>query len=113
MTGLGQTVYDRILEMDAAYPHISVLKFCIMLNHLHLLISVEGGTSGTPSRTNETIPAFVSTLKRYINRAFGAQLWHRSYHDHIVRSDADFQRIWTYIDTNPQKWEDDIYYRGT
>ena len=85
-----------------------------MPNHVHLLLTLENGTSGTPSRTNQTIPAFVSTLKRYVNRQFNSKLWHRSYHDHIVRNEADFQRIWTYIDTNPLKWEEDIYYhRGT
>ena len=114
LTNLGQAVHNRIVEIDACYPNISVLKFCIMPNHLHLLVAVENGTSGTPSRTNQTIPAFVSTLKRYVNRAFGRQLWHRSYHDHIVRNDADFRRIWDYIDTNPSKWAEDCYYkRGT
>ena len=113
LSDIGQAVHDRILEMDAVYPHISVLNFCVMPNHLHLLLAVESGTSGTPSRTNEAVPAFVSTLKRYVNRAFHAQLWHRSYHDHVIRNETDYQRIWTYIDTNPHKWTDDIYYRGT
>ena len=41
-------------------------------------------------------------------------LWQRGSHDHIIRNDADFRRIWTYIDTNPLQWEQDIYYhRGT
>ena len=114
LSAIGQAVHDQILKMNEFYSHVSVANFCVMHNHIHLLLAVENGTPGTSSRTNEIIPAFVSTLKRYVNRVFCAQLWHRSYYDHIIRNDADFQRIWTYIDTNPQKWETDIYFhRGT
>ena len=38
------------------------------------------------------------------------QLWQSSYHDHIIRSRADYLRIWQYIHTNPQKWEEDGYH---
>ena len=38
------------------------------------------------------------------------QLWQSSYHDHIIRSRADYLRIWQYIHTNPQKWEEDCYH---
>ena len=32
------------------------------------------------------------------------RLWQRGYYDHIVRSENDFLRIWTYIDNNPLRW---------
>ena len=38
------------------------------------------------------------------------RLWQRGYYDHIVRSENDFLRIWTYIDNNPLRWELDRYY---
>ncbi len=37
-------------------------------------------------------------------------VWQRGYHDHIVRDENDFLRIWTYIKNNPLKWELDRYY---
>ena len=39
-----------------------------------------------------------------------AAFWQRGYYDHIVRSENDFLRIWTYIDNNPLRWELDCYY---
>ena len=108
----GTIVRDQILEMERTYSNLMIDKFCVMPNHVHLLITLRNGTSGTPSRTNETIPAFVSTLKRFTNQKCGQKLWHRSYYDHIIRNEADYRRIWHYIDTNPQKWEDDPYYKG-
>ena len=38
------------------------------------------------------------------------RLWQRGYYDHIVRSENDFLRIWTYINNNPLRWELDCYY---
>ena len=29
---------------------------------------------------------------------------------HIVRGEAEYLRIWNYIDTNPAKWREDCYY---
>ena len=43
-------------------------------------------------------------------RMEAGRLWQRGYYDHIVRSENDFLRIWTYIDNNPLRWELDRYY---
>ena len=42
--------------------------------------------------------------------ACGKTVWQRGYHDHIIRNEADYLRIWDYIDTNPAKWREDCYY---
>ena len=57
----------------------------------------------TEVRANQTIPAFVSTLKRMTNRTAGVQSWQRSYY-HIIRDQLDYDTIWQYIDENPAKW---------
>ena len=49
-------------------------------------------------------------MKRMTDKACGQALWQRGYHDHIVRNDADYLRIWQYIETNPAKWAEDKYY---
>ncbi len=61
-------------------------------------------------RANQTIPAFVSTLKRMTNRTSGVQLWQRGYYDHIIRDQLDYDTIWQYIDENPAKWPHDQFY---
>ena len=87
-----------------------------MPNHVHILLNVKQnqclrvGASGMPHPTNGVIPKFVSSLKRFTNRETGAQLWQRGYHDHIVRNEEDFLRIWRYIDNNPAVWLEDKYY---
>lgn len=37
-------------------------------------------------------------------------LFQRSFYDHIVRNDIDYQNIWQYIDDNPRKWTEDKLY---
>ena len=74
--------------------------------------------SPTDSRTRATaeLGRLVGTVKsRSVHLAAGrgleaGRLWQRGYYDHIVRSENDFLRIWTYIDNNPLRWELDRYY---
>ena len=45
-------------------------------------------------------------------RAFDSdmQVWQTSFHDHIIRNQADYERIWLYIEVNPARWMDDCFY---
>ena len=112
LSDYGKIIDNQIITMNSIYKNINVEKYVIMPNHIHLLIFVDntGGTSGTPSPTNAVIPAFVSTLKRFCNKQAGKDLFQRSFHDHIIRDDADYLKIWNYIDTNPAKWQEDCFY---
>ncbi|MDQ9816352.1 hypothetical protein RFZ01_18460, partial [Acinetobacter pittii] len=38
------------------------------------------------------------------------RVWQTSFHDHVVRNQQDYQRIWAYIDGNPSNWEKDCFY---
>ena len=109
----GEIVNKYMSSIDATYEYISINKYVIMPNHIHMIVFIErsdSGTSRTPSPTNAIIPRVVSTLKRFSNKEIGFNIWQRSYHDHIIRNDEDYLTIWDYIDTNPQKWEEDCFY---
>ena len=99
--------------MNNIYKDVSVEKYVIMPNHVHLLIvidsyndSIYDGTSRTPSptRQNSVISSFISTLKRYTNKQIGYNIWQRSFHDHVIRSEEDYLTRWQYIYENPKKW---------
>jgi len=108
----GRFVEKTLLDIDRQYDFISVEKYVIMPNHIHLLISVtDDGASGTPppTRANALVPRIVSTLKRFSNKACGVSLWQRSYHEHVVRNKRDYLEIWQYIDNNPARWAEDCY----
>lgn len=113
LTKYGKIVNDRIIEMNNIYKNVSVEKYVVMPNHVHLLIvinnyneSICDGTSRTPSptRQNSVISSFVSTFKRYTNKQIGYNIWQRSFHDHVIRNEEDYVTRWQYIDENPRKW---------
>ena len=119
LTKYGEIVQKYILSGNRI-PGIAVEKYVIMPNHIHLLLRLDGtvylGTSRAPSPTegrhptNEQIPHFVSTFKRFCHRDIGKTIFQRSYHDHVVRGEQDYLKIWNYIDTNPARWEKDCFY---
>ena len=116
LSRFGKIVDDQICSMNKTYQNVQTIKYVVMPNHIHLLIHISeaeddsSGTSRTPSPTNAEIPQYVSTLKRMCNRKIGCKIWQRSYHDHIIRNQRDYDMIWQYIDTNPARWEQDCFY---
>ena len=60
-----------------------------------------------PGSIPTIVRAFKSATTRRINEIRGtpgARVWQRNYYEHIVRNDADLQRIREYILTNPIRW---------
>ena len=111
LSPIGILIENQIQTMAQFYAAVSVDHFVIMPNHVHLLLSVcEERSNTTPA--NAAIPMFISALKRFSNKQAGENLWQRSYHDHIVRNEQDYLRIWQYIDTNASKWEADCFYQA-
>jgi len=115
LTKYGEIANKYINKMNEFYDNISVDKYVIMPNHIHLLIRIfdnnqRNGPSGTPVPTNSTIAQFVSTLKRFCNKEYGENIWQTRSNDHIIRGENDYQNIWKYIDTNVYRWKLDCFY---
>ena len=108
----GAMVRDVLLEMDTFYDDITINHYVVMPNHIHFILSIcgESGPSRTPAPTNARLPAFLSAWKRLTNKKAGFSLWQRGYYDHIIRCEADYLRIWQYMDENPVRWTEDEYY---
>ena len=108
-------IVERYILSGNRVSGVTVDKYVIMPNHVHFLLLVDedaaGGTSKAPSPTNAVIPHFVATLKRFCHRDIGGKIFQRSYHDHVIRGESDYLKIWQYIDTNPAKWEEDCFYK--
>lgn len=108
----GEIVAEQIAEINQTYTHMEITNYAIMPNHLHMIVFVESGASGTPpptngvkngapTPTNAAIPALVSTLKRLTNQKTGVKLWQRGYYDHILRDEDDYLKARKYIYENP------------
>ena len=56
------------------------------------------------------IGSYKSAVTKHANRLGLANGWQTRFHDHIIRDDAEFQRISDYIINNPDNWEDNNFY---
>ena len=113
LTNYGTIAEKLLLKIPKAYKNVSLEKYVIMPNHIHLLLRISNAEKdGAPGslRPTQMVPRIIGALKRLSNQAAGEKLWQTSYYDHVVRNEADYLRIWDYIDTNPAKWQEDEYY---
>jgi len=113
----GLVVQKHIENINTSYPYVSVNKYVIMPNHIHLIFVINGtidfvygGTMWASSPTSAVIPTIVRTLKTMVTKECGFSFWQRSYHDHIIQNEDEYRKIWQYIDENPAKWEEDRYF---
>ena len=107
LTPIGEIVKQSIEYINNNYDFVLVDKYTIMPNHVHLIISIQSGGHGDPPLQVYDI---VGRFKSFTDSKYYGKLWQRSFHDHIIRDENDYLKIWNYIDLNPQKWTEDIFY---
>lgn len=109
LSNYGNIVDQAIREIPTHYPAITVDHFVVMPNHVHLLLQINTDHSGRPM-VAPTISHVVQQLKGIVTKRIGVSVWQKLFHDHVIRSEKDYLKIWEYIDTNPERWKDDCFY---
>ena len=105
----GKVVEQCIWEIPVHYPHISVEKYAVMPNHIHLLLLIQREPDGRPM-VAPTVSTVMQQFKGIVSKQLSRSIWQKSFHDHIVRTEHGYAQIWQYIDTNPQLWHKDCFY---
>ncbi len=105
LTKWGVVVQTHMLKM----PGID--KYVIMPNHVHMIVRIgaENGSMWASTPTN-TLSNHIRTFKTLVTKEIGECIWQRSFYDHVIRNEAEYRRIWQYIDDNPAGWAEDGYY---
>ncbi len=124
LTKHGQIADKYIHQLSDFYDDLSVERYVIMPNHIHIMLWVKGAENG-PSRTPEadgpsrtpvptvqnSVPSrFVSTFKRFCNKEYGTNIWQYRSNDHIIRNRQDYEEHLRYIYENPMRWYYDELY---
>lgn len=113
--------------MCAHFPYVIGHAFIIMPDHLHGILEIKRDLieefhhlkSDQPmwkvriKPLYELIGAFKMTaskkihlLEKVLHPEMAPEFdWHRSFNDHIIRSDKAFERISKYIRENPRNWQ--------
>jgi hypothetical protein len=61
-------------------------------------------TDWVNNRANAIRPYGTHNMEAAMNNV---PVWQRNYHEHIIRDDADYNRIAEYVAYNPQRWVED------
>jgi len=102
----GKIVENAIITLCDKYADITIDKYVIMSNHVHFVVVIGGRADPAP-----TVAQIIGHFKYQTTKEIDISgFWQRSYHDHIIRNESDYQRIWQYIDENPAKWAEDRYF---
>ena len=108
-SAFGQIASACLSNISEHFPNVTVDKWVVMPNHIQAIIILHGGTN-----LSSVVGQFKSAVTKQIHlQDPDLTVWQTSYRDHIIRNEADYQRIWTYIDNNPQKWAQDCFYEPT
>ena len=94
---------NRLPDFDYSIPGAYFVTICTK-NRKNTLCKIVGNILGW----------FKYQVTREINsycHTAGIRFFQRSYHDHVVRGEQDYLKIWQYIDNNPAQWKDDCFYR--
>ena len=114
LTPIGLIVQAVIEALPSRYPDLAVVHFVIMPNHIHLLLQInEASLRANQSRSllAQAIGFLKMNSSRRIHQKYpDLVIWQRSYHEHVIRNEKDYQEIWNYIEGNPSKWAEDRYH---
>ena len=129
----GAKTDDAIRAISDHYPMVEVDKYCLMPDHVHLilflnaeepalpspqehgrLIAAPTETTGVPRKakangdtlqpSKPSVSTIVGQMKRWVSKQCGRAIWQKSFYDRVIRSEKEYQTVWRYIDENPLKW---------
>jgi len=128
----GKIVEEEILLSVEKRTDWIFHQWVIMPNHLHFLIEIvdthvvdthcsaylqKQQKQSILHRKPRSISSFVAIFKskttKKIREMIGnseQKVWQNNYHDHIVRNQESFDKIYNYIENNPLMWKKDTFF---
>ena len=109
---IGKIAERHIQNIEQHYRNVKVDQYVVMPNHVHMILVLESGlNSDNQADLNQIVAQYKSGVSREVRTLFETdKLWQRSFHDHVIRDQKQYEKIWLYIETNPQRWDKDCFY---
>lgn len=103
--------FEKTLFFVADKYKVTVDNYIVMPNHVHLLLTFDNDSSAyTCIGENPLLQKMIGEIKSYTTKLYRERgndksviLWQRSFYDHIIRNEADYQNTWNYIEYNALK----------
>ncbi|MCL2753212.1 MAG: transposase [Defluviitaleaceae bacterium] len=108
LSNTGKIIENEINTLSTTYETLTVDCYIIMPNHIHLLVSIHGSIGRQDAAP--TLSRAIGMFKRAVSIKSKTSPWQKGFHDHVIRNDRAYQKIWQYIENNPYTWVEDRYY---
>ncbi len=103
----GHIARQCLADISAHFSGVTVDQSVVMPNHIHIILVLHQAGAALCAIVGQ----YKSAVTKRIHRIDpGLEVWQTSFHDHIIRNEQDYQRIWSYIDANPARWKDDCFF---
>ena len=97
------TVDNEIKKLNSVYDAVHVDKYCIMPDHIHFILAINTNKDGR-TQFAPTISRVIKQFNGSIAKQIGRPIWQKSFYDHGIRNQQDYDEIWEYIENNPLKY---------
>ena len=111
LSDIGFIIDNEFKRFNSVYDAVRVDKYCIMPDHIHFILSIDTDENGRTCRGELCSPAYAPTISRVmkqfkgsITKQVGRSIWQKSFYDHGIRNQQDYNEIWQYIENNPLKY---------
>ncbi|MFH1550917.1 MAG: transposase [Planctomycetota bacterium] len=90
--------YLQLLEEYSSRYSVKIQAYCLMSNHVHLLV-----VPGTATSLAETMRSVAARYSKYFNKKYGnkGRLWEVRFHSSVVDTDAYHWWVALYVEWNP------------
>ena len=110
LTEIGELIKTTIEYINENFAGISIEKYVIMPNHIHLIINIDEVENPSKNRNQQMLSKIISSIKKRTYKILDKSIWQASYYEHIIRDERDYYRVTEYIENNPYNWKDDEYF---
>ena len=108
---IGELVVENYHRLPDRFPEFDLIHFSLLPNHLHFLTMKKEIGHPSEKSLSDLVGAFKSLSYRAVRNEIPIiRIWQKSFHDHIIRDEKDFQTHWQYIEENLNRWGEDEYF---
>ena len=74
LSKIGAVVETAILQIPEHYPAVSVDKYCVMPDHIHMILSINTDEDGRQVAA-PTVSTVIGHMKRWVSMQIGYSIW--------------------------------------
>ena len=103
LSTVGKITEQGILQINNHYENVTVDKYVIMPDHIHFILHIKSNKNGRMISA-PTVSTVVGSMKRWVSKQTGKPIWQKSFYEHTIRNQTDYNDIYEYIANNPLKY---------